>query len=1142
MPDQVNDEGELFKRSPESETTEHVPELTERCGDRIGRYKLLQKIGEGGCGVVYMAEQEQPMRRKVALKIIKLGMDTRQVIARFEAERQALAMMDHPNIARVLDAGATETGRPYFVMDLVRGIRITDYCDQNQLSTQRRLELFVQVCRAIQHAHQKGIIHRDIKPSNILVSLHGGEPAPIIIDFGIVKATEQRLTDKTLFTAFEQFIGTPAYMSPEQAGISGLDIDTRSDIYALGVLLYELLTGKTPFDPQTLLDGGLEGMRRTIRDKEPVRPSTRLSTMLEADLTTAARQRQTEPLKLINLLRGDLDWIVMKCLEKDRSRRYDTAVGIAMDIERHLHHEPVLARPPSQLYRLQKLVRRNKIAFAGAGAVALALVAGLTLSTHLYIQEKEAYKRVLRAEQKQTLLRQQAEAAQASEAAQRKSSEQHARQSRLNSYAADVNSAFIAQQTGNLGRAMDLLQRLVPAPGEEDLRSFEWRYLWQACQGDELLTLTNDALVSCAVLSPDTRSLATASYDGLVRIWDLPSKTITRTISGFDQQFGWRYIEFSPDGKYFAGIRRDNLTVWECGPGDWQVRFEENTGARVIAFKDDSTSLVGWGFGGLVLLDLASWKAITIPTKLNPGSFPALAIEPGGMKAAVASDIQHVIEIVDLEKHSLVRTWSFEEKSDMAFVSLAWSSDRLLAATTWPGRLLLINPGSGRELSSVQAHEGSVFGLAFTPDSQTIITAGHDQLIHLWKVPGLQKLGTLRGHRDEVWSLALSDEARLLCTGSKDGTVRLWTPAPKPALRDLNDWHTAAFSADGRHLVMIPEPISDLALHYIDVQNQSVRTIRGLPVLDRAAIVQVAISNGARHLAVEKKGGIIEVWNADTGKCLHSGHVPASGQTSLSFSKDARLLAIGTGGGWIEIWNLRTAQSAKLELPQPAAVHSVQFAAGGQYILAQVHGRQTQVVWDLRSFGPPSNISNIPEGRRISLKMTEMPIPAGAAEMLRISPDGRFLAALSTNYLVKIWDLPNLSERSVLKGHRWTVYSLEFSPDSKLLATGGGDAVTRLWDVETGRELTRPLRGHLQGVTELAFSPDCKSLATASTDNSVRFWHVPTGRELLAMPNASRPRFSPDGNSFSISAGQKRRLYHVPALAEIDEGGTEASQ
>jgi serine/threonine protein kinase/tetratricopeptide (TPR) repeat protein len=388
----------------------------EKPGDHIGRYKLLQQIGEGGWGVVYMAEQEDPVHRRVALKVIKPGMDTKQVLARFEAERQALALMDHPNIAKVHDGGATDNGRPYFVMELVRGIKITDYCDQNNLPTAKRLELFIQVCKAIQHAHQKGIIHRDIKPSNILVTLHDGVPVPKVIDFGIAKATEQRLTDKTLFTALEQFIGTPAYMSPEQAEMSGLDIDTRSDIYSLGVLLYELLTGQTPFDPKEMEAAGLDGIRRLIREKDPPKPSTRLSSLTAAEQTTVARCRQVEPPKLIDLVRGDLDWIVMKCLEKDRTRRYETANGLAREVERFLSDEPVTARPPSGLYKLQKVVRRHRFFVAAAGAVSAALVFGLVASTWEAIRAK-------RAEREQSRLRDAAQRSQANESRLRQEAE-----------------------------------------------------------------------------------------------------------------------------------------------------------------------------------------------------------------------------------------------------------------------------------------------------------------------------------------------------------------------------------------------------------------------------------------------------------------------------------------------------------------------------------------------------------------------------------------------------------------------------------------------------------------------------------------------------------------------------------------------
>ncbi len=392
-----------------AENIDTLEKIDEAIGKCAGPYKLLQRIGEGGCGVVYMAEQEKPVRRKVALKIIKLGMDTKNVIARFGAERQALALMDHPNIARVLDAGATETGRPYFVMELVRGVKMTEYCDQNALDTRQRLDLFILVCQAIQHAHQKGVIHRDIKPSNILVTIIDGKPVPKVIDFGIAKAIEGRLTDNTIFTAYEQFIGTPAYMSPEQAVMSGVDVDTRSDVYSLGVLLYELLTGRTPFETKELLERGIDGLRRTLQEREPQRPSVMVTTMQGSALTQVAHHRRAEPLKLISQLRGDLDWIVIRALEKDRARRYGTANGLAMDIQRYLDNEPVIARPPSRIYRLKKLVRRNQATFMAGALVVLALIFGLGLATWFWHSEREARKRAVAAEQQQARLRMEAE-------------------------------------------------------------------------------------------------------------------------------------------------------------------------------------------------------------------------------------------------------------------------------------------------------------------------------------------------------------------------------------------------------------------------------------------------------------------------------------------------------------------------------------------------------------------------------------------------------------------------------------------------------------------------------------------------------------------------------------------------------------
>jgi serine/threonine protein kinase/tetratricopeptide (TPR) repeat protein len=377
---------------PQGQTVDE-PRLADRPGSRIGPYKLLQQIGEGGFGIVFMAEQHQPVHRRVALKIIKPGMDSAQVIARFEAERQALAMMDHQNIAKVYDAGTTDAARPYFVMELVHGVPITRYCDDNHLTVRERLELFMPVCKAIQHAHQKGIIHRDLKPSNVLVCLYDGQPVPKVIDFGVAKATEQRLTERTMFTQYGQIIGTLEYMSPEQAEMSQLGVDTRSDIYSLGVMLYELLTGSTPLQRQRLREAGLAEMLKMIKEEEPPKPSTRLSSAQESAKIAAARR--TEPTKLAKLVRGELDWIVMKCLEKDRARRYDTANGLARDIERYLHDEAVEACPPSTGYRLRKLARKHRAAFTIAAAFLVLLMLAGALCAWQAVRATQAEGRAL---------------------------------------------------------------------------------------------------------------------------------------------------------------------------------------------------------------------------------------------------------------------------------------------------------------------------------------------------------------------------------------------------------------------------------------------------------------------------------------------------------------------------------------------------------------------------------------------------------------------------------------------------------------------------------------------------------------------------------------------------------------------------
>ena len=1069
-----------FDPAPEAERAALAGEFV---GTQIGPYKLLQQIGEGGMGTVFMAEQTQPIQRKVALKIIKPGMDSRQVVARFEAERQALAMMDHVNIARVFDGGATEAGRPYFVMELVHGVPITKYCDDNHLTPRERLELFVPVCQAIQHAHQKGIIHRDIKPSNVMVTLYDGKPVPKVIDFGVAKATEQKLTERTLFTQYGTMVGTLEYMSPEQAEMSALGVDTRSDIYSLGVLLYELLTGNTPLSHKTMKEAAYAEILRMIKEEEPPKPSTRLSDSGEA-LASISANRHTEPAKLTKLVRGELDWIVMKTLEKDRNRRYETAKDFADDVQRYLKDEPVQACPPSVGYRLRKLVRRHRGPVLAVSLVVLTLVVGIIGTTWGMLRATDAEAVAV------------TEAKQKNDALTDKETALTDAQDQL--FLALVNRARAERSSGRVGQRFETLKairaaaqiRITPELRTEAMAALalpdaelaqEWerstedsggavhfdasfqRYAWLDKQGgvmvcrvsngrEEVITrLPANGQTLNLGMSPDGQFVACgfgATKDrvaGGVRVWkvDGPEPVVlSPEPPGINE---WA-LAFHPSGRQLAiGHADKSVSVYELATGQRVQRLSVSAAPFVLNFPPREQRLAVACGNAVRLFDTDTWKEL--PALRHPAAVTYLSWHPDGRRLAAGCN-DRKIHLWDTQTATEVMSPWTGHTADGLIVVFNHAGD-WLASGDWGGQTRLWDVVAGRTLLTMS---GS-FSLQFSSNDRLFGPEYSGNKVRLWRLAGGRELRMLRprsaGSLDNITSPVIHADGRTLAAATR---------------------HQLCFFdlVSGEELDSVRLPLADGARPvFFDPPHPP----QGRPV-------------GKSSQEGDQSGGWMT--GGYSGLCLWPARQDAARPEVMRIGPPEQI-APNPGGGSFSIGASASADGRVVAVPQ-----------GSSTLILDRDRPDRRLV-----LGPQYDV-------RFSA----------------VSPDGRWVVTCSwgadgRSKTIRIWDAETGLWVHDLAMAGYT--NAKFSPNGRWLMTVDSSGA-RQWEVGAWREVRRFDRGGF------AFSPDSRLLAINDELSVIRLIEITTGREVARLtgpePTWYSPAcFTPDGTRLVATCSGETALY-----------------